>query len=165
MKKILVLDVVFLVLTVLWCCVIFSFSAEKGETSTDTSGRVCKIVASIFVKDFEDLPQVDQQEIVGNLQLFVRKTAHFTAYALLGFLASMDFRRKKFLKRLGFSTAFVCLYAISDEIHQLFVPDRSGRALDVLIDTTGGVCGILAGGILLLIIAKLSGKLRKNSTL
>lgn len=165
MKRNLVFDIIFWVLTVLWCYVIFSFSAEKGETSSGTSGRVCRIVASIFVGDFETMAQADQQKIVENLQFFVRKTAHFTAYAVLGFLVSMDFRRKKFLKWLGFSTAFVCLYAISDEIHQLFVPERSGRALDVLIDAAGGVCGIVAGGTLLFVIAKLSKKRPKNNTL
>ena len=37
------------------------------------------------------------------------------------------------------------LYAISDEVHQVFVPGRSGRALDVLIDA----CGALLAGVAL----------------
>jgi VanZ family protein len=37
------------------------------------------------------------------------------------------------------------LYAISDEVHQTFVPGRSGRALDVLIDA----CGALLVGVVL----------------
>jgi VanZ family protein len=36
-------------------------------------------------------------------------------------------------------------YAVSDEVHQTFVPGRSGRALDVLIDA----CGALLVGIVL----------------
>ena len=38
----------------------------------------------------------------------------------------------------------VCfLYAISDEIHQIFVPGRAGRWYDVLIDTTGAYLGYI----------------------
>ena len=37
----------------------------------------------------------------------------------------------------------VFLYACSDEIHQLFIPGRSGEILDVLIDTLGGITSIV----------------------
>ena len=40
------------------------------------------------------------------------------------------------------SICFVLLYACSDEVHQLFVPDRSGEVLDVLLDTIGGSLGV-----------------------
>ena len=36
------------------------------------------------------------------------------------------------------SILVVLLYSISDEVHQLFVPGRSGEAFDVMIDTMGG---------------------------
>ena len=32
-------------------------------------------------------------------------------------------------------------YAVTDEVHQLFVPGRSGRITDVLIDGAGAVVG------------------------
>ena len=35
------------------------------------------------------------------------------------------------------------IYAISDEIHQLFVPGRSGQVRDVLIDSAGSLLGII----------------------
>jgi len=37
----------------------------------------------------------------------------------------------------------VALYAASDEFHQLFVPSRQALAIDVMIDTTGGIVGLL----------------------
>jgi len=50
---------------------------------------------------------------------------------------------------------FCCfLYAISDEIHQLFIVGRNGNVVDVLIDTCGSMFGIF----LLLIISKLLHK-------
>lgn len=35
------------------------------------------------------------------------------------------------------------LYAISDEVHQLFVPGRGGQVRDVIIDSAGAIAGIL----------------------
>ncbi len=36
----------------------------------------------------------------------------------------------------------VALYAASDEVHQLFVPNRQASVVDVMIDTTGAVLGV-----------------------
>jgi VanZ family protein len=37
----------------------------------------------------------------------------------------------------------VFAYAASDEFHQIFVPNRTALVSDVLIDTSGGVAGLL----------------------
>ena len=50
------------------------------------------------------------------------------------------YRHNIYDKRIYIITIIFCfLYACSDEIHQLFIPGRSGELLDVLIDTTGGI--------------------------
>jgi len=49
-------------------------------------------------------------------------------------------------KQVLFSGGMGIIYAITDEIHQLFVPGRSGKLEDVLIDTIGvwiGICVLL----------------------
>ena len=72
--------------------------------------------------------------------VYVRKTAHVTLYFLLG-LSFISFLKEFNLidKRLIIYTIlFVFIYACSDEIHQLFIPGRSGEILDVLLDTCGG---------------------------
>lgn len=39
---------------------------------------------------------------------------------------------------------FICvLYAINDEIHQLFMPRRGGQVKDVIIDSVGAIVGVL----------------------
>jgi VanZ family protein len=43
---------------------------------------------------------------------------------------------------LALSSSLVVLYAVSDEIHQLFTPGRSGEIRDVLIDSVAGMVGI-----------------------
>ncbi|MGQ9583297.1 MAG: VanZ family protein [Thermoplasmatota archaeon] len=49
---------------------------------------------------------------------------------------------------------FILLYALSDEIHQSFVPGREASALDLLIDTLGGSLGAFA-------LAMTAGALRR----
>lgn len=137
--------IMFTVATILWMLLIFSFSMEPGNESTETSSGVTRFVARIFISDFETWPEKEQQELLSRWSYPVRKFGHLTEYAVLGFFAygtfySYGFKRKKcFL--LAFSVAI--LYACSDEIHQYFIPGRDGKALDVCIDSIGSLIGIL----------------------
>jgi VanZ family protein len=66
----------------------------------------------------------------------LRKLAHATEYAIL---AALLLRAVRELPAWALSV----LYAISDELHQHFVPGRAGRPLDVAIDATGALVGVL----------------------
>lgn len=70
------------------------------------------------------------------------------------------------MKKLGyrglFAAVFSCIYASSDEIHQLFVPGRAGQVRDVLIDTSGAVAGILLAILIRKIWLKAVRKNRDN---
>lgn len=75
----------------------------------------------------------------------VRKTAHFTEYAVLGILVSQAFDPQHVvsLRTIGI-TALVCVLVPSiDETIQLFVSGRSGQVTDVLLDCCGAATGIL----------------------
>jgi VanZ family protein len=74
---------------------------------------------------------------LGGWDLVLRKIAHAAEYAVLGALLL------RATGRAGLAVALGTLYAASDEIHQSFVPGRSGRPLDVAIDALGVVCGVL----------------------
>ena len=52
------------------------------------------------------------------------------------------------------------LYAISDEIHQLFVPGRAGQIRDVLIDFSGSLTGVIFALIFITILSKIILKKR-----
>jgi VanZ family protein len=67
----------------------------------------------------------------------LRKIAHAAEYALLGGLLV------RATTRPGPAFALGVLYAVSDEIHQAFVPGRHGAPLDVAIDAVGVGIGIL----------------------
>ena len=60
-------------------------------------------------------------------------------------------------KRFIISALFCLVYAISDEIHKLFVPGRSGEIRDVLIDFTGVLIGILFTMLLVYLLKKKTG--------
>jgi VanZ family protein len=76
--------------------------------------------------------------------------AHILLYATLGILAALlvrEYTRPGWRLVLS-AEIIVILYATSDEIHQLFIPGRSGEMRDVLIDSTAGLVGITIAALL-----------------
>ena len=75
-----------------------------------------------------------------------RKIAHFIEYFALGAAFCGLFATFSISKlRCGiFSAGISILYAVSDEAHQYFVPGRNASVWDVLLDSAGVLCGVLA---------------------
>ena len=134
---------IFAVLLVLWMGFIFSMSCENAEESSNTSGQTIKVVLST-VPEFEKQPEEVKVNIIEKLQFIVRKSAHFIGYMILGILASGLILYYGNINKKYLLAFLICvIYAISDEIHQLFVPGRSGQVRDVLIDSAGSLLGII----------------------
>ena len=130
---------------------IFSLSSQNAETSSQTSGSVIESVAEIFYPGFSDMTETQQNEIIGAFQFIVRKTAHFTLYAVLGalsFLSVISYRSLKYRLRIFLSAGICLLYAASDEFHQLLVAGRSGEIRDICIDFCGSLLAITVLAIL-----------------
>ena len=76
-----------------------------------------------------------------------RKLAHFTEYAILGFLAARAFStspRPAISSRwFLISAVLVVTFALADEYHQSFVPTRTASFFDSLIDIAGGLTALL----------------------
>lgn len=131
----------------LLCCMalIFGFSAQDAEQSTETSLKVISNIARIVYSDFEDLDDNEKQEKIDGLQFTVRKLAHFSIYTALGifaFLTIVSYRGLKLKARVFASLAFCLFYAVSDELHQLLSAGRSCELRDVLIDFAGAFVGV-----------------------
>lgn len=141
-KKQIIKRIVFGFLVIVWMITIFCFSSEQSDKSTDTSGNTIKTVLSRFEK-FNKLEQEDQQKLIENLQHPIRKLAHFTIYTIGGMLIFNFINTYKIInkKKIMFTIMFGALYAVTDEIHQLFIPGRSGQISDVIIDA----CGVIIG--------------------
>lgn len=114
---------------VLWMIFIFIMSSMNETTSSNQSGFFVSLITNLFnIKNIEILTTI------------VRKMAHFTEYFILGILVinSLDISNKRYL--YSFIIGFI--YAISDEVHQLFIVGRSGKIFDVLIDSLGIIMSI-----------------------
>ena len=76
-------------------------------------------------------------------QVYIRKFAHLTEYAILAFWASRAFSASsvKFLQTHWFIFSFglVLFVASIDEYNQSFNSLRTGSIYDVLVDATGGL--------------------------
>lgn len=125
---------------------IFGFSSQTGEESGGLSQKVSRKV--IELADFfqKEPMSMEEAEIRASaIEFFVRKAAHFSEYALVGFL---EFGLAIcYIKRTGaripLTVSVVFLSGFLDELHQYFVPGRWCSLTDVLIDTAGGCMGML----------------------
>ena len=102
-----------------------------------------------------------KNKIIKRAEPILRKLAHFSIYMVVGILIMTFVSTYKLLlwKKLFISIMVGVVYAISDEFHQTFIQGRSGELRDVLIDTTGVVCGIA----IILIIISVYKALREKS--
>ena len=74
---------------------------------------------------------------LGTWDLVLRKCAHMTEYAVLAILL-----RRALGSELA-ALAIAIAYAVTDELHQAFVPGRHGSPVDVAIDGIGAALGLL----------------------
>jgi Predicted integral membrane protein len=135
----------------LWMLLIFCFSSQVVEKSRMLSEGI--VITSIdTVEKVTPVSDFDMEQ----LEYFVRKNAHFFNFLVLGILVVNAKRRSGFkgLKWFIAALVFCILYAVSDEIHQLYVPGRGGQLQDVLIDSAG----VLAGSTLYVITGKIRSK-------
>jgi len=135
------------------------FSSEIDKDSSNRSGRVAEFISNI-IPSIRNMPDDEKETFKAEvLQPIVRKIAHLTIYTSLGMLSmclALTYKGTHYQKGLT-SLVFCLIYAISDEIHQLFVPGRSGQVKDVFIDLLGALIGIL----IINLIVKIYKKIRK----
>ena len=138
---------------------IFCLSAQEADESSSLSdGITVKIIAGLY-PDFDEFSEIKQEEIIHDTTFYVRKLAHFSLYFLMGvfsFLAIVSYKRIKLFSRFLYPYTFSVLYAVSDEIHQLFVPGRSCELRDVFIDS----CGILLSLVIIFVIYASSKRIK-----
>lgn len=135
-----------IILLVCWMGVIFYFSSQTADESSAVSGGLIQVLAEKFYPEFNELAVEKQQEIVASFQFVARKGAHLAAFSVLGlfsFLTFVSYTTLKFKTRTFLSALVPSVYAVSDEVHQYFVPGRSCELRDFLIDFCGIAISIL----------------------
>lgn len=155
---------IFLILIIINCITIFYFSNQVADISSGSSGRVVNFLAQIL-PNLRNMPEEERQIICSEiLQPIVRKTAHFSIYTLLGFLTmnfALTFNKTTTQEGL-YSWLFGTAYAITDEIHQLFIQGRSCEFRDVCIDSLGVLTGIIFALIIFEICRKIRNKYKSK---
>lgn len=120
---------------------IFTMSSFGSDSSNAQSGQIIQVLRQVFPSLSSRTSGLDASV----LTFIVRKTAHFTEYAILGVLFHLFYRQilpqKNGLQLFILAILSSFLYACTDETHQLFVPGRSGQFTDVLVDTLGASFG------------------------
>ncbi|HKY26523.1 MAG TPA: VanZ family protein [Pyrinomonadaceae bacterium] len=114
--------------------------ASTGGFSADNTSR---IIRPLLLWLFPNLTEPNIQLA----HLIVRKLAHLTEYAILGWLAARAFVTSslEFLRRYWFLAGLVLVVfqAAMDEYHQSFLATRTGSPYDSLIDIVGGLLALL----------------------
>ncbi len=129
----LIFRIVFGVLSLAVMGVIFFFSSQQGSDSDNTSISFISLVLG------------ESADIAIIFNALVRELAHMAEFAFLAFCVYMflkTFKLSGFL-RCAFTAIFSAVYAASDEIHQLFVPGRSGQIYDIVVDVLGVLLAVL----------------------
>jgi VanZ family protein len=124
----------------IWMTVIFGASADSHSYQHSSS-----IIMPILRWFFPQMPDSERDAI----HHLLRKCCHLAEYAVLGLLVFRALNHSQnalppwsWPRVLG-TLLIIFLYASSDEFHQSFVPTRTSRFSDVLIDTAGGCVGLL----------------------
>lgn len=134
--------VIKIILVLLWMVMIFLLSDEEAVKSSKKSDGL--IIKSVELFTGKSLSDQEKEKVLKYLVFPVRKCAHLSLYLILGILVISLLREYMVINtKLVLLSLLICfLYACSDEIHQLFVPGRSGEVRDVLIDILGACLGV-----------------------
>lgn len=141
--------------------VIFWFSSQPSDDSSEQSSVLVDMVLKLYFPNIDNVSPERAEATIDILTVIVRKLAHFSAFAALGFFAFGAFVFiEKYAVRYFSSLALAAALAGLDEFHQTFVDGRAGMISDVAIDSAGAVCGAFAA--MTISIIWLLNKLKKD---
>ncbi len=125
------------ILVIIWMVVIYSFSAQSANESELLSSGITDWTIQLLNRV---LPNLN----IETLHLIIRQLAHLIIFLILGVLLLNALNQSDSNERVNFVLALLIslIYAISDEIHQIYVPGRVGQIYDVLVDFLGSLIGI-----------------------
>lgn len=147
----------FVILSLLVVVYIFSNSLESAQESKSKSERVTKIVKSI----------VDPKDKIAQdvFHKYIRKVAHATEFMTLGVCLGGIFYNiylKNRRKYISMPILFGMSIGLCDEFIQRFQKKRSSEVLDVLIDFSGVMIGLLAVLLLAFLINRKNKKKKEK---
>ncbi len=127
--------------------VIFILSSQDDKKSTATSDKVGTGVVGVVDKDLLPKDEDEWEDFTAEFLSKFRKFTHMAEFGTLGgltFLFLLTWKNGMYRKYL-ISLIFTAIYAVSDEVHQYFVPGRTCAVKDMLLDIAGAliVCTLI----------------------
>ena len=141
--------ILLLILVLIGCITIFFFSEFSANDSSKQSRGVTYNILKVL--NGNKLSEKELIKLTKKINPVMRKIAHFSIYMILAiftymFIENLNIKSKSEKERLRKNILYTCIfciiYAIFDEIHQIYVPGRTGKLIDVIIDTLGACMGI-----------------------
>lgn len=145
---------------------IFIFSSFEKEKSASQSDLVTEVVVKLIYPGSVKWDAEKRETVYVSTGSAIRKLAHFGEFMLLGATLMLHLyavnkaRRIKNAPVVAFTVGTV--YAVSDEVHQLFVEGRSGNSKDVIIDTAGVAAGICLTLFIIWLAGRVSGRASRD---
>jgi VanZ family protein len=140
-----------------WMLFIFLNSSKDATQSSLASSEfthsLLNFLTNIGLANACDINSAEFAAFEGN----VRTCAHFVEFMVLGLLSYQFFRayyNKKSVYKILIPIAASIAYAITDELHQLFVPGRACDIFDVIVDTAGIITGVLIFHLLTVLVQR-----------
>jgi VanZ family protein len=139
-----------LLLTFMWLILIYSmtempyFNGESTSSAIEKTIDKTETIKKKIVKTEDTALIVTQQtdpRVIHHLNVFFRKSAHIIVFGILAILIYQSLKRSSYSYLIALLLTF--LYAIFDEWHQSFVPERTSAFKDVLFDTFGACIALL----------------------
>jgi VanZ family protein len=156
-KKRVIVVTILIILVIAWILGIYKLSSMNTSNSNGKSSGII----SVFIEDTLEVTNKygitnshpDDAKLEKASQLLnapLRKVMHASVYFVLAFMiifvTNFLFHNKKYVISAIITIVLILVAAGFDEYHQTFVDGRTGNVKDVLIDTAGGVAGILFYG-------------------
>ena len=132
-------------LVILWTGIIFFLSSQTAPESNGLSGETIRALVTVFMPGYAGMSSLQQSVIVASLQHVVRNAAHVLVYVILSILCMSALLQHELKTKVRiFATLAICGgYALTDELHQLFVTGRAFELTDLGLDLTGTLIGLL----------------------
>lgn len=116
---------IWIVITILYCAAIFITTASPSMTGNSTKSFIAEILKLT-------------PEQAATLNFLFRKSVHLCAFGVLALLIYQCFDREKYV----WPWILTIVYAATDELHQAFIPSRTGSIIDVGIDSLGAIIAL-----------------------
>lgn len=137
-----IIRILFLILSIIWYGCIFLLTENRNMNSIKTFTQVESALKPMqkIDKNF-----FSQYLLIDNINFVVRVCAHIFIF----FIQAILIIHYLYLSNINFNTivAFtlvvVSLLGLLDEIHQMYVPNRQFRLIDVLKDDIGALLAII----------------------